>query len=150
MRRFARLILVVIFLFGPSVLVPGAARGQGDIAFERDRMKDILGVVSKEIEKNYFDGQLKGLDWKGLTAQAREKIDKAATVSGLEISVARVVFPGSEELENRGVTPDIKCLPTGDQLRQKQDMCRSLAYVLARKALALPEEPDKTVDIKPN
>ena len=69
------------------ILIPEVARGQGNISLERDRMKDILGVVSKEIEKNYFDPQLKGLDWKGLTAQAREKIDKAATVSDMVTAI---------------------------------------------------------------
>jgi len=59
-------------------------------------------------------------------------------------------FPGGEELEKRGVTPDIKCLPTGEQLHQKQDMCRALAYSLARKALSLPEESNNKIEIKPN
>ncbi len=76
MRRFARLVCIVILLFGSETLAPGTARGQGNIPLERDRMKDILSVVSKEIEKNYFDPQLKGLDWKGLTAQARLRSKK--------------------------------------------------------------------------
>jgi len=91
MRRFAHLVCVVILLFGAVILVPGAARGQGSISLERDRMKDILSVVSKEIEKNYFDPQLKGLDWKGLTAQAREKIDKAGTISDMVTAIFALV-----------------------------------------------------------
>jgi len=54
-------------------------------------MKDILSVVSKEIEKNYFDSQLKGLDWKGLTAQAKEKIEKAGTVSDMVTAIFALV-----------------------------------------------------------
>ena len=87
MCRFARLARVLFLLFGAVILIPEVTRGQGNISLERDRMKDILGVVSKEIEKNYFDPQLKGLDWKGLTAQAREKIDKAATVSDMVTAI---------------------------------------------------------------
>jgi hypothetical protein len=42
-------------------------------------MKAMLAVVSREIENNYFDPALKGLDWKALTAQAAARIDKAQT-----------------------------------------------------------------------
>src|SRR6266478_4335322 len=91
MQRFARLVSIVILLFGAVILTPGAARGQGNIPLERDRMKDILSVVSKEIEKNYFDPQLKGLDWKGLTAQAKEKIEKAGTVSDMVTAIFALV-----------------------------------------------------------
>ncbi len=62
---------------------------------------------------------------------------------GVEVSVARVVLPGGEELENRGVTPDQVCIPTGEDLREKRDPCRDLAVSLARKALGLPEQPAK-------
>ncbi len=57
----------------------------------------------------------------------------------IQVAVGRVVFPGGEELEGRGVTPDHACIPTGEQLREGQDPCRALAISFARKALGIPE-----------
>ncbi len=71
---------IVFTGIGALVMLSGltAARlfGQAD-SFERDRMKSILQNVSQEIEKNFYDPQMHGLDWKALTAQARERIEKA-------------------------------------------------------------------------
>ncbi|MBI2957174.1 MAG: PDZ domain-containing protein, partial [Acidobacteria bacterium] len=58
----------------------------------------------------------------------------------VQVAVARVVFPGGEELEKRGITPDHFCLPTEDDLRAELDPCHALAYLLARRALGLPDE----------
>lgn len=56
----------------------------------------------------------------------------------VEVSEARVVFPGGEELEKKGVTPDVMCLPTGADLAAGKDPCLTRAYVMAREALKLP------------
>ena len=58
---------------------------------------------------------------------------------GVEVSVGRVVFPGGEQLEGLGVTPDVPCVPSEGDLRAERDTCRALALSLARKALGLPE-----------
>jgi carboxyl-terminal processing protease len=50
---------------------------------------------------------------------------------GVQISIARAVLPGGEELEGKGVTPDRACVPTEDDLREKRDPCRALAHRLA-------------------
>ncbi len=64
---------------------------------------------------------------------------------GLEISVGRVVFPDGEQLEKRGVTPDVQCVPTAEQLSNGHDPCLAMALTLARKAAGLPEDlPDST------
>jgi carboxyl-terminal processing protease len=91
MRRSFRVVCTAIVWFAAIALVPGIARAQGNLSLDRDRMKDILNVVSKEIEKSYFDPQLKGLDWKGLTAQAKERIDKAASVSDMLTAIFALV-----------------------------------------------------------
>ncbi|HSB61895.1 MAG TPA: S41 family peptidase, partial [Vicinamibacteria bacterium] len=57
---------------------------------------------------------------------------------GVEVAVGRIVFPGNEELEKRGVTPDHLCIPTADDQREGRDPCMRLAIGEARKALALP------------
>jgi len=67
-----------------------------------------------------------------------------------EITVGRVVFPGGEELEKRGVTPDFVCIPTGEDLRQEKDPCLDAALKLARvklgisKTAAADSSADKT------
>jgi hypothetical protein len=40
-------------------------------------MKSILKVVSNDIQKNFYDPTLKGLDWKALTEQAQQRIENA-------------------------------------------------------------------------
>ena len=57
---------------------------------------------------------------------------------GTEIAVSRVVMSNGEELENRGVTPDVFCVPTADDLRQDKDPCLDHALELARKAAGQP------------
>lgn len=59
---------------------------------------------------------------------------------GVQIAVAKVVFPGGEELEKRGVTPDVLCLPTADDLHEHHDPCLAKAVSVARKGLGLSEE----------
>jgi len=74
MKMKARiLVIAALVLFS----VHSIAQNIGD---ERARAKNILNLVSSDIEKNYYDATLKGLDWKALTQQAREKIDKAQTI----------------------------------------------------------------------
>jgi carboxyl-terminal processing protease len=51
---------------------------------------------------------------------------------GVSITVSRAVMPDGLELEGRGVTPDLKCLPTEDDLRSAKDPCLDRAFELAR------------------
>jgi C-terminal processing protease CtpA/Prc len=44
---------------------------------DRGRMEDILNVVSKDVQRNFYDPGLKGLDWPTLTEQARQRIRHA-------------------------------------------------------------------------
>jgi C-terminal processing protease CtpA/Prc len=53
---------------------------------------------------------------------------------GVSITVSRAVMPDGLELEGRGVTPDLKCLPTEDDLRSSKDPCLDRALELARDA----------------
>jgi carboxyl-terminal processing protease len=62
---------------------------------------------------------------------------------GLTISVAKVVLPNGDEIEGKGVTPDVLCNPTGDDMREKRDVCLDKAYAQAREALHLPPSAAK-------
>lgn len=55
----------------------------------------------------------------------------SAILFGMEITVGRMVLPGGEELEHKGVTPDRRCIPTPQDLRSETDVCRALAFQLA-------------------
>ena len=79
-KRFTALLGCLVVLW--CLLMPVHAAADS-LSFERARMKDILTTVSKDIEKNFYDPQMKGTDWKAKTAEARAKIDKAANVSDM-------------------------------------------------------------------
>jgi hypothetical protein len=49
----------------------------GDDKFERGRMEDIMDVVAKDIQKHFYDPNLKGADWKAITEKARQRIRQA-------------------------------------------------------------------------
>jgi C-terminal peptidase prc len=61
---------------------------------------------------------------------------------GAYISVARVVFPDNSELEAKGVSPDVMCIPTGDEMREGRDPCVGKALALARTKIGIAEEKE--------
>jgi C-terminal peptidase prc len=50
---------------------------------------------------------------------------------GVQVATTRVIFPGNEDLEKKGVTPDQVCLPTGADLAAGKDPCKDKAYEVA-------------------
>lgn len=58
---------------------------------------------------------------------------------GIEITIGHVIFPGGEDLESKGITPDELCIPTAEQVARDADPCFHIARAMARKALGLPE-----------
>jgi C-terminal processing protease CtpA/Prc len=90
--RRSLIICFVLILCLSQAVVPALA---GDnLSTERNEMKMILNVVSKELEKNFYDPNMKGLDWRGLTEQAKQKIDNAKSVSDM----MRAIFVLVEKL----------------------------------------------------
>lgn len=55
---------------------------------------------------------------------------------GLSITVARIVMPDGLELEDRGVVPDISCIPTAQDLQAHRDVCLDQAMQLAQQAVS--------------
>ena len=64
---------------------------------------------------------------------------------GINVGTAKIVLPGGEILEKKGITPDVNCVPTEDDLREKRDPCLDLAAKLAQDAIA----PKATVAAAP-
>lgn len=87
MRKILRGACLTAFL----LLLPAAGESQVDIEFERARMKAILNIVSREVEKNFYDPQMRGVDWKALTDEARGRIEKANSPSAMITAIFSLV-----------------------------------------------------------
>src|SRR3954452_23749057 len=77
----AFLITVILVL---SLPVRAAA---DELSSERGRMKDIAKQVAKEIEKNYYDAKMNGLDWPALLEQTKTRIDSAKSVGEMMTAI---------------------------------------------------------------
>jgi C-terminal peptidase prc len=69
-----------------ALLCASPARA-ADVKFERTRMKTILRVVVSDIEKNFYDASMKGLDWKAEVQAAEARIDKAELASDMVTAI---------------------------------------------------------------
>jgi carboxyl-terminal processing protease len=56
----------------------------------------------------------------------------------VSVTTAKLVMPDGEELEGRGVIPDIRCVPTQEDLARELSPCLDQALALAKKTL-LPQ-----------
>lgn len=66
----------------------GQGRGPG---FERARAKLMLKRVSQEVEKKFYDPELRGLEWKKLKARAEMMIEQANSVSQMHTVIYSLV-----------------------------------------------------------
>jgi carboxyl-terminal processing protease len=55
------------------------------------------------------------------------------------VTHAKLVMPDGQELEGHGVVPDVKCVPTPDDLLRSLDPCLDQAIILAKKSLPTAE-----------
>ncbi len=53
---------------------------------------------------------------------------------GVAITTSKLVMPDGEALEDRGVVPDVRCVPTEEDVRLARDPCLESALLLAREA----------------
>jgi carboxyl-terminal processing protease len=67
-------------------LVPNSLAGD-DFSHERSNMKAALKNVASDVEKNFYDPTLKGLDWKALTEQTKAKIDAAKSPGDMIMAI---------------------------------------------------------------
>ncbi len=64
-----------------------------------------------------------------------------------QVAIGRVVFGDGEDIDKKGVTPDVECIPSEDDLRKQHDACLMQAGKLALRKLGKSAEPK---DKKPN
>lgn len=64
----------------------------GTTNVERGRMEDILNIVSKDVQKNFYDPTLKGLDWPALTEQARQRIRSADHTGAMIGAISALLY----------------------------------------------------------
>src|SRR5262245_41049572 len=48
---------------------------------DRDRAKEMLGDISADIKKHYYDPKMHGVDWEAKVREAKEKIDQSPSMN---------------------------------------------------------------------
>lgn len=81
-----RLAIVLIIALMLAVLAPAQ-----NLSIERGRFKAMLNVVSEDIEKEFYDPNMKGLKWDAMLEEARARIDRAQNVGEMATAVFSVV-----------------------------------------------------------
>ncbi|MFI5113674.1 MAG: S41 family peptidase [Terriglobales bacterium] len=63
-----------------------------NIKAERRRAEQILNLVSKDVQNNFYDDALKGLDWPALTEQARQRIRSADELGEMQGAISALLY----------------------------------------------------------
>jgi len=72
------------------------ARSQQMSKLDRDRVQDMLEVISKDVRKHYYDTELHGLGWDARVAEAKNKI-KQQTSLGMAFAYVAWVLDGLDD-----------------------------------------------------
>ncbi len=90
---------------------------------DRRRAEDILNQISKDVHDNFYDPNLKGLDWSALTEQARQRIRTASGTGQMYGAISALLFQLHDSHTAfippmRGFKADygFKAKPFGDQI----------------------------------
>ena len=78
--RVLSLIFVVFFV--PITSAQSVQRGE---------MEDILKIVSADVQKNFYDPQMKGLDWPALTEETRQHIRSATNTGQMILAIVALL-----------------------------------------------------------
>lgn len=79
------------FLLTIALLFLASSLSADDLKLQRGRMEDILDIVAKDVQKDFYDPKLKGLDWKALTEKARQRIREATTTGEMVTAIFALV-----------------------------------------------------------
>jgi C-terminal processing protease CtpA/Prc len=63
-----------------------------NIKAERRRAEQILNLVSKDVQNNFYDDALKGLDWPALMEQARQRIRSAEELGQMHGAISALLY----------------------------------------------------------
>jgi len=63
-----------------------------NVKAERRRAEQILNLVSKDVQNNFYDDALKGLDWPALTEQARQRIRSAEELGEMNGAISGLLY----------------------------------------------------------
>jgi len=79
----------VLFLF---LLIAFAASYSAGKKSDSHRMEQILNLVAKDVQNNFYDPTLKGLDWAALTEQARQRIRDASETGEMIGAISALLY----------------------------------------------------------
>ncbi|MFY9562514.1 MAG: S41 family peptidase [Terriglobales bacterium] len=85
-RRLRWIGLLSVFQFALLVVAVD------DINFERGRMKAMLTIVAHEVERNYYDPSMHGLDWKALTDESAQRISQSKSPGQMMTAIFSQLF----------------------------------------------------------
>ena len=88
-RRFGVLLIAIGFVI---LNLPAAAAAQKFDGLERDRVKEMLKTVKREIKKNYYDSTFGGKDVEAMFKNAEAQLDRAASRNDALGIVAQTVL----------------------------------------------------------
>lgn len=80
-----RLVLAIL-------LFSSATSYSENIKAERRRAEQILNLVSKDVQDNFYDDTLKGLNWPALTEQARQRIASAEELGQMHGAISALLY----------------------------------------------------------
>jgi len=73
------------------LLISCATSNSSSNKAERRRAEQILNLVSKDVQNNFYDPTLKGLDWSALTEQARQRIRSAEELGEMNGAISALL-----------------------------------------------------------
>lgn len=86
-----RLIPLDGILLGCLLLFVVPAPSQQYTKYDRELAQRMLGSIAADVEKNYYDPKLHGVDWEAKVQQARANIDKTDSLDGAVSEIAALL-----------------------------------------------------------
>lgn len=84
-RTFNLVLVCVVLLLSMS---SSLLQGQN---VQRGEMEDILRIVAADVQKNFYDPRLKGLDWLALTEQTRQQIQASNNTGKMLLAIVSLL-----------------------------------------------------------
>lgn len=121
-----------VYFDGPLVILVDSGSGSASeiFAYHMQRIGRAVVIGDKTM------GAVSAADF------VREHVGSyTVTNFGLLLTTSKVVFPDGKSIEKIGVTPDVMCLPTEQDLATGKDPCLNKAAAMAREKLAKAGAP---------